>query len=368
MSKWMKGMLIAGAFFLALEVLVRVIWSPAVIPSEIDVGMQLKPHKTRIWALEPGVQTQFGVKIRIDASGFRASSLSNYEDKWLVLGDSSFFGHGLRDQDTLHEQLQTALNQQGYDIHVMCGGVPGYSVLQTQRLMDEVGWKTDPQILLIGNLWSDNNFDHFVDQEWLDALEPNFFIHTLQKSHFFLLLSHTLRPMKEQKKGDPHSKISWIKEPYQTGRRRVPLSVYATQLDRLIQAAATRGVGVLLLQPANRYRVDGSVSNATWDPYFLAQQKIAAHRNIPIFDVAAYLRVFGLSADDAFLDELHPTAKANALVAQGIVLTLQSIGWPNMLPVPNVDRPVFSEELSDSWERGVSFQSNTGQDQPPSEK
>ena len=172
MKRLVKGLCISLLFFLVLELGVRGCWTPSNPYQNLDVGMQMQPHFTRIWALKPGVENQFGVQVTIDKHGFRQSTEPVGAETWLLLGDSSFFGHGLSDKDTLHELLQEQLKLQEHSIHVRCGGVPGYSILQTQRLMKEIGWETKPKLLLIGNLWSDNNFDHFVDKDWLSALEP----------------------------------------------------------------------------------------------------------------------------------------------------------------------------------------------------
>ena len=262
--------------------------------------------------------------------------------------------------------LQVQLKGQGHSVHVRCGGVPGYSILQTQRLMSEIGWEFQPKLLLIGNLWSDNNFDHFVDKDWLSALEPPSMVHQLLwESRVFGWLQYQLRPPKVGQKDDPHRKVSWIREPLAKGTRRVDVQTYMRTLDELVEEAGKRGVGVVLIQPANRYRVEGSVPNATWDPYFEAQRVVASHRGIPIFDAAAYLRVFGMSAQEAFLDELHPSGSANELLSQGLLLTLQASGWPESIPLPSIDAKRVEHTIADPWSTGVSFQSNTGQDRAP---
>ena len=361
-----KGLFVATLFLLLMEMGFRSCWNPSNPYQEVDVGMQLRPHFTRIWALKPGVEQQFGAKITIDEEGFRRSSVVKGDSTWFVLGDSSFFGHGLRDKETLHEQLQEQLLEQGYSIHVRCGGVPGYSVLQTERMMNEVGWELKPEILLIGNLWSDNNFDHFVDRDWLAALQPPSVFHqVLWRSRMFGWLQYQISPPEIGKKDDPHRKISWIRDPLAKGARRVDIQTYMTTLDHLIQEAGARGVGVLLIQPANRYRVEGSVPNATWTPYFEAQRMVANHRGVPIFDAAAYLRVFGMNPQEAFLDELHPSGEANHLLAQGMILTLQAAGWPQQLPLPSKDADLIMDSIFDPWSEGVDFSSNTGQDQAP---
>ncbi|MEC8276718.1 MAG: SGNH/GDSL hydrolase family protein [Myxococcota bacterium] len=347
---------------LFLEVVTRTVWSPPNWADALDVGTQLIPHPTRIWALEPGTHTQFGVEVSIDENGLRTGLNDTSEPAWLVLGDSSFFGHGLADADTLHAQLSTQLNQIGIERGVRCAGVPGYSILQSRILLDELGWDLNPEILVIGNLWSDNNIDHFVDAKWLDALhKPTAqMISTFRRSHLFLWLWAQLRPAGfEERKGDPQAKISWLRDPNASGQRRVAVEDYASALDQVLAEAGRRGVGVVLIQPANVYRVDQSVDEATWDPYFFAMAEVGRHRDVPVLDAAAYFRAFGLSSQNGFIDELHPSGLGNQYIAQGVLLQLQASGWPAERPIPN-QKPPIEQTWQDPWADGVDFEANTG--------
>ena len=344
------------------EGLCRLLWSAPDWSDGLDVGTQLLPHPTRIWALEPGAKRQFGVDIQIDAAGLRASAHDEVSPSWLVLGDSSFFGHGLADTDTLHWQLSRELANMGQARGVRCGGVPGYSILQSQILMDEVGWSLEPELLVIGNLWSDNNIDYFVDKAWLDALHrPSArLIGVLRHSKLFLWAWTRLRPpQKKTGQGDPQAKISWLRDPYAKGQRRVAIDDYASALDAVVAEAGRRNIGVVLIQPANVYRVDQSVGEATWDPYFRAMREIATYREVPMLDVAAYFRAFGLSSQKGFIDELHPSGVGNQYIAQGIVLQLQAAGWPSKQPIPN-SKPPIEANWTDKWADGVEFEANTG--------
>ena len=289
-----------------------------------SVGMQLQAHPTRIWSMTPGSQEQFGATVTIDELGMRATETASESDKWLILGDSSFFGHGLNDTETLHHHLETALRTEGDDIDVLCGATPGYSTLQSLDFMNEIGWSLKPSVLVIGNLWSDNNFDHFQDAEWMTELNrpQNRLVRSLGESHAFLHLTRILRPdvlTAGTPEANPHAKISWVRDPFANGKRRVPLPLYIETLSKLILEAKRRNIAVLLVQPANRHRLDIVDVEVTWDPYFKAQQAIAEHFNVPIIDVAPILRAFGLSKTQAFLDDMHPTSQANFWIAQSIV-------------------------------------------------
>ena len=172
--------------------------------------------------------------------------------------------------------------------------------------------------------WSDNNFDHFQDAEWMAELKQpkNKLLRLLRQSHAFVHLTQLLRPDildSDTPEANPHAKISWVRDPFANGKRRVPLPLYTETLSTLIIEAKSRDIAVLLIQPANRHRLDIVDVEVTWDPYFKSQSAIAKHFDVPIIDVAPTLRAFGLSKSDAFLDDMHPTSQANFWLAQSIV-------------------------------------------------
>ena len=74
-----------------------------------------------------------------------------------------------------------------------------------------------------------------------------------------------------------------------------------------------------------------------WYPYFLIQKAIATRREITIVDVAEILQTFGVSPEDGFLDEMHPTGKANYWIAQSVVNKLFLDGWPQSPKIPNIE-------------------------------
>ena len=303
--------------------------------------------------MTPGTQKQFGATVTIDALGMRATDTSQDSQKWLILGDSSFFGHGLDDDGTLHHHLEKSLKAEGAEIDVLCGATPGYSTLQTLDFMNEVGWDLKPNVLVIGNLWSDNNFDHFQDAQWMAELNrpQNRTLRSLRQSHAFIQLTRLLRPdllNASTPEANPHAKISWVRDPFADGKRRVPLPLYIETLSTLIIEAKSRDIGVLLIQPANRHRLDIVDVEVTWDPYFKSQRAVAKHFDVSIIDVAPTLRVFGLSKSDAFLDDMHPTSQANFWLAQSIVDEWKQIDNATQAWVPTKNSvPDFT--IEDRW-------------------
>jgi hypothetical protein len=345
--------------FGAAELLCRVLWEPSDVWSQIDIGTQLQPHPRRIWGLQPGTMENFGVQVTVDNHGMRQGVEQGASERWMTLGDSSIFGHGVADGDTLHFRLHAALEDRGHKVDSLCAGIPGYSILQTRIQMEEEGWDRKPTMLVVGNLWSDNNFDMFVDHEWLSVLNsPQARITTVMgRLRLWAWLNARLKPFQLEERGSPTGRISWVRDAYSAGKRRVPLGDYGRALDGLLLDAASHGAGVVVMQPANRHRLVDVNTPTMWNPYFKLQREVAERRGVPVLDAAAVLRVFGLRADDAFLDEMHPTGEANGWIAESLVdLALQK-GWPKERLLPDTVPPPYGGEPLDKWaESGTFFQ------------
>ena len=304
-------------------------------------GLPLMAHSTRMWALSPGAFELEGAGYTVGESGLRQSGEVGAPHRVLTLGDSSIFGHGVSDGATLHRALGEALGAAGVAADVLCGGVPGYSTLQTQVLLD---------LLVMGGLWSDNNQDFFEDAVWLEALRR-----PAWQLEFFLDRSHAWRWLRRwtAPPGEPEIKIGWIREPYRAKGRRVALSSYARALDEILMAAAERGVGVVMLAPSNRARLRQDRGPHPWDDYFAAMEKVASRRGVLWMDASGGLRSAGLEPDEAFLDEMHPTGDGNRAIAARLALGLAEAGWPGVDLVPDAGPPVFGEQLDDTWITGA---------------
>lgn len=325
------------------ELVARVVLpAPEEVRFEGREGVLMRAHPTRMWSLRPGEVEGFGVTYGVDDDGLRRCP-GGEGPRILTLGDSSIFGHGLEDEDTLHGRLQAALADRGVASEACTVGIPGYSTEQTLLLMDELGWDLQPDLLVVGNLWSDNNVDGFVDADWLAALRSP--AQRVENALSYSRLWTSVRP-----KPPEHSlHIGWIRTPDVQGHRRVPLTDYARNLDRIVSEAAERGVGAVFLAPCNRYKLEGEVPDAQWDDYFDAMQRVAAHRSVPVVEALPALQAAGIAVDEAFLDQMHPTGAANGLYADALADALVEAGWPAQPLLADLDVAPFSEQLSDAW-------------------
>ena len=290
------------------------------------MGTLMEPHPTRGWWMKPGEASSAGVPVRIDADGVRISVTRGEGPLVLMVGDSTWFGHGLRDGDTIHDQLQVDL---GGAVNVRTAAVPGYSTLQVRRALDETLWDLHPKLLIVGSLWSDNNLDVFRDADLLArmsapgaraerVLSQSALFYQARRGVFGLI------------GGTPTWSIGWVPNAT-TGQRRVPLSDYAANLDAIYAGAASRGIGVLAVSPANREIVAGQFV-ALWGPYFEELRALTAARKVALVEVGDVLKATGAAPETLFLDQMHPSKVGAAAIAAAMAAAIQARGLDHMVP------------------------------------
>ena len=299
-------------------------WGAVDNPSVVMTG-----HPSRLWGLAEGERRNVDTTATINELGLRgAIPDETIAERILVLGDSSFFGFGVPDDKTLASGLQRRLK----DTAVINGAIPGYSTEQSLRLMDEVGWGLEPTLLVVASFWSDTNFEPYSDRDLLRSAD-------LSRSGGLgrSALVRWMAPWVSRIMAPDRGRIvTWVRgaELPRAEKRRVPLADYAENLDRLIREAAGRGVGVVLLTPPSPVEILSEVQPPhQWTPYRRVQAALAKHHGLPHIDMTPVFK----SAYDAeeprdlakyFLDDLHPTAVGQAMMAQLVSRVLRQRGWP----------------------------------------
>ncbi len=315
-------------------------------------GVIMVGHPTRLWSVGPGVRRNVNsnTTATIDPIGLRSPVPTGPRpagrQRILVLGDSTFFGHGVDDDATMEAQLQTLLRAEGKDVEVINGGIPGYSTEQTRMLLDDVGWALDPTLLILGNVWSDNTFDLFSDADLLRT-RTAFANNPLARSAFFQILAGAV----DRARGGPGAHIvTWThRSTWPTrGQRRVPVQRYAANLDAMIRAATARNVGTLLLVPTNLLLVTTpDKPDVVWGPYHEAQRAVAAHHGIPVIQTlpAMLEAVKTAPPESLFVDDMHPTRAGHALFAASTAAALAN--WPGQ-PFLGTTAPFDASGLTDA--------------------
>ncbi len=292
-------------------------------------GVVMVGHPTRLWGMGEGARQNAGAVANINASGLRGPKPSlprpPERARVMVLGDSSFFGHGLSDSASPSAVIEAGLKARGIDVDVVNGAIPGYSTEQSLLLMEEQGWALEPSLLLVGSLWSDSNFDHFRDADLLHT-RAEYADNPMANSRLYRLLAAIID---RARGGDVNRVVGWTRssEWPETGTRRVPLQRYAHNLDQLARDAAAKGIGVAFIAPCNLPMVVEPVRDRVWGTYFDAQESVARHHGVPVIPLLPSLIGQG-EAKDLFLDQMHPSATGAALWAGEVVNALVAAGWP----------------------------------------
>lgn len=353
------------SFFLMAEGLARFVvpavpeWQGGDQGAVIMVG-----HPTRLWGMGAGRRQNGGAVANISEIGLREPipdvPRANGRQRVMILGDSSFFGHGVGDDETIAARLQDTLAARGIDADTINGGIPGYSTEQTRMLLDEVGWDLEPSLLVIGNLWSDNNFDLYRDADLLYT-RAAYTKGLASRSAFMRLLASWLAPLRS----DSGARIvTWTQDSAfpDSGTRRVLIEDYVANLDQMVRDARDRGIGAMFLAPSNRdTTLDGRNDDQSWTVYFQAQQLVSRCHGVPWVDTLPFFQGRmdqGAVLDDLFIDEMHPTAPGQTLIADGIADALQGAGWPADPLLGKADAPCDTTVLVDPNPGGRSEKMN----------
>lgn len=341
--------LAAGIGFLAvLEGLCRVIPPPDPrVPRGTPAAetITLEGDPWLLWQLRPGDRMEHGKPVHVDASGFRTRAIGPKRGlRVMTVGDSSIYGFGVGDDEVFSSLVQADLASAVPGLSVVDAATPGWSTFQTLNMLDMRGWALDPDLLIVGNLWSDNNFDDFVDRDLLASYagfaQSGGYRARMALSHsaMFGWLDWELRvrPL-----GDRARKVGWTMggDGPKSGRRRVAINDYADNLDTLCTRMRERDGGVLFIMLANREDVNPLSADPAWGPYRDVMREAAARHGVPIVEMPALVQASGHSEDVLFLDQMHPTSLGHRLLADAVEQALHAADWPEDRLVPGVPEP-----------------------------
>ena len=296
----------------------------------------MEAHPTRLWGMPPGTKPNAeDSTANINELGIRGKlpdrPRPSGRQRIMTLGDSAFFGFGVSDHQVFTAQLGSILRKQGLDADAVNAGISGYSIAQHRVLLDEFGWDLDPTLLVLCNVWSDNTWDTFQDED-LIASRRFAAQNPLTRSALVKLAAVWLT---NQQSDDGGRVIVWNSagEWPEGKNRRVPLDRWIKLTDGVIRDAADRGIGILILKPTNSFLLEGlhNGPDPGWQPYFDAMDALAKHHDVPLLDVTeVYAQAIaeGRSVQDLLWDKMHPSETGHKVLAQAIAEKLGEVGWP----------------------------------------
>ncbi len=287
-----------------------------------------------LWEIAPGVRDEQGVRITINSRGLRGPEPEVPKPagmrRFVTTGDSSVFGFGVEDDEVFN---RVAADRLGPGVEGLCGAIPGYSSYQSINLLRMRVLDLDPDLIVIANIWSDNNFDSFVDKDLLTeyrAYKEGFVSRSrrlLTRSAIFRLIDWQLRV---KQTAVNIQKVGWmLGRDYQVGKRRVQIDEYARNLQTLVDMARSNGAEAMFVMLANEEdvpKVEGG-PGAAWDPYRQVMRDAAARNGAPLLEVPPIFQASGLTDHDLFLDQMHPTARGHALIGDALAALLKDRHW-----------------------------------------
>ena len=299
----------------------------------------MQGHPYLIYEYVPGRHPDGGVTLTINSLGLRGPEIDIPKPdgvrRFITTGDSSVFGFGVQDNEVFSSVAGDIL---GETVEPVIGATPGYSSYQSLNLLRLRGLSTEPDLLVIGNLWSDNNFDAFVDKDTIATLTGyeesalGSVKRTLTKSAIFRVADWKLRVRPQIEKVRVVDWQQSSEDRGQIGLRRVEINDYAENLDHLVEIARSRGADVVFLLLSNNEDIgpqgDARAMKA-WTPYRDVMRETAERHGAPLIDVPKLFLESGLSRDDLFLDKMHPTARGHAMIGRALADLLQEKDWVN---------------------------------------
>jgi len=330
-------------------------------PARQDGAPNLPGNPYLLWEMVPGNRQEMEVTAYINRYGLRGPEWDEEKPagvrRIMAVGDSSVYGFGVYDPEVFTAVLDA---RAGDAVQVINSAVPGYSSYQAVNLLKIRSLALDPDVLIIGTLWSDNNFDTMVDREMMAAY-GTFGNRTARRLRSILDLSAAFRVTDylvrvKTKEPDPQ-KVGWMEGRPEGGRaRRVEINDYARNLETMAELVHDIGGEVMFLMLANQedLRPTSAHGPAAWDPYRDVMRDAAARHGAPLVDVPAAFRGSGLSNDDLFIDAMHPSARGHALIADAVEAALLERGWPDGNPLEVNPRggalPEFVDDFAPSGE------------------
>ena len=283
-----------------------------------------------LWEYAPGIRVESQATVSINRLGLRGREPVIPKPpgvlRILATGDSSIYGYNVDDDKVF---LQVAVGALGEKVEGWNAAIPGYSTYQTINLLEMRALALEPDLVLLGNLWSDNNFDSFVDVELLESYSRfergwggriHRLLHPLASYRILDYLLRVRRGARAEAR-----EVGWTvgDENNGTGKRRVSVADYARNLDHLVAMAHARGAEVMMLQLPNPHDLEdpGEVAPA-WDLYRRVMRDTATRHGLPLLDAPRLFRESGLEADRLFSDKLHPSVEGHALLGDALANAL----------------------------------------------
>ena len=156
------ALLIASTLFalVAAEVVARILFGRP-LPERLPI-LEIESNPKRGWMMVPGKRHYtYHYPVNVNSLGLRGPELgprSAHTKRVFVLGDSLTYGQGVGDEHTIPWYMQAALNERdsgAHDWEVVNGGHRAYDTRQELALLEELGPRIGPDVVVVCWFWND---------------------------------------------------------------------------------------------------------------------------------------------------------------------------------------------------------------------
>ncbi|MEC8191803.1 MAG: GDSL-type esterase/lipase family protein [Myxococcota bacterium] len=305
--------LLSLASLLAVVVVLEIVGRVAVPPppemrqdgfaADPVLGWALPASTTMVWRNKPAAINRLGLRGPDPRPDARQTIL--------IVGDSSIFGDGVSDRDTLAAQMGRAL---GSDVDVQNGGVPGYTCRQSRILIERLSSTLQPDVLIAYNQHSDFRRASSEDRVIVAAN-----MGMLRDTGIGRLLS---------------AGMLWNR--MRTNGSNLDRSEYEACLTALADTQRQHGGKTLFVVPITEVDFPDSPFYGEPEPeapgkrltdYRTSMAEVARATGSLLVDGPAVVVAAGLSGNAALQDPVHPTVAGHAALSAGIVAALREANW-----------------------------------------
>lgn len=258
------------------------------------------------WDLDPAGGANWRTTYTVNEWGMRGPDYEQPADQRVIfVGDSSIFGVALDWDETFAARFEQ-VREQRLDVDVQVGNCacPGHSSFQSVRKLELQCLGFEPDVVVIGNLYSDSTFAELSDHErWPTSLGD--YRGALEWSAAYRLVRNPLL-RKELEAVDQPAIIAQVGDEKGGEARRVPVDRYEQNLRRELELVRDAGAQpVFLMLPTI---VDaGQNAKGFYYEYRDVMRALADEQGIPLVDGPSHYATLPY-AEQGFIDHLHPSA------------------------------------------------------------
>ena len=301
------------------------------------------------WGLTPGATMPSASEtLRVNELGLRGPPVAQPaegEVRILTLGDSSIFGDGVPESQVLGQVAARELaDRWGRPVTAVNGGIPGYDCTQSRGLMARVGPTVEPDIVVVGNLWS----DVFPTSRHPLAQDPYLLETrtTLRRFATYRVLRMTLGPWLASRRVGFASDTSRIGSLGSDDPTRTPLEGYVAELHGMVDdIEALNATPAFLILPAPIDFDTGGVPE-TVATFRAAMAAVAESRGAALLDGPDLFLASGGSPAE-FRDQVHPSGAGHERLGQLLADTLEPL-QPTAAATPALERIPASAPLTEA--------------------